>query len=362
MAKAETAESFPIALRVPAFMPTVRMWDSQFQGFTAQLMPEANSPGGVNSNFKWPIVIDTGVIAPVGDLMSRAQFIETSIQEESFWTRITKLGYYINPEQFKNEIGAGKLGIASTTKLKMVVKAIQRRIELDRLNYISGDTTTIARFSTQDTARLKTWDVSSDSDMGSGKGGSWSGMTADMMYHLDLILRHSAEIGDDPLENFFVGPDTYMYMNQNQTLMDNIKYTVDLRNRPIGDNIRGLRVHLVRLQRYKDESSTATMGMPGRGSPSYDTWTAIKSKHMMRHSSGGTEYEYGLLTAAKVGFTWRPPVYTAEKYPDGNIVTEAWMSHNPKVFYTYLTTRYGFAVEDFSKIHRLNKLAKVLVS
>jgi hypothetical protein len=123
--------------------------------------------------------------------------------------------------------------------------------------------------------------------------------------------------------------------------------------------LRGVTIHVITGDTYKDNSGAdVTMSAPGKGSTSYNTWTTIKTKHMMRTNS----YEDALLTASKLGITWRPSVYNMDPYPAGNIVPVSWMDNNPKMFYTYLMTRYGFAVEDFAKVHTLSKVASVLVS
>jgi hypothetical protein len=342
-------------------MPAMRSYDLETVDFTESLLPNANSPGGINSNFNWPIRIGLQMIAPVGDLMSTGRSVELTMKNEQFWTTITKMGGYINPEQFASEVGIGKMGVNFAAKMKEAWGAIRRRIMKDRLAYVSGDSSMISLLSTQDTGRMKTWNVTTD--MGTGKNGSWSTLSTDMFWQIDIVLRYANELARVKMSNFYMGPDTEFYANQNTTLKTLIQNVVDLRGNLIGQDLRGLRLYPIYDDIYKDDSALQTQMNPqGMGSLDYSTFAAIKEKHMMRHSVAGTDYEYGLITAPKLGFTWRPPVYQQESYPDGNIVTDSWWTHSPKVFFTEIMTRYGFAVEDFAKIHRMNCLSTIMVS
>jgi hypothetical protein len=78
---------------------------------------------------------------------------------------------------------------------------------------------------------------------------------------------------------------------------------------------------------------------------------------MMRHTVGATEYEYGLITAPKLGFTWRPPVYQQELYPGENVVTDSWWTHGPRLYYSEVRTRYGYVIDDMAKVQRVNQLS-----
>jgi hypothetical protein len=202
-------------------MKILRVWDTEFQDFTAKLMPERfDAPEGAITNFHYPVTSGIGVIAPVGDENAPARFIDVGITDEVFWTRQTSLGAKINVAEFNDSIAAGKMGVSFGAKMKEVMKGIARRIMLDRLNYMAGDSAIVGRFSTQSTDRLKTWDLSSTSDMGSGsnQAGSWSTLTTDLMWQFNLIGLYAGSMGDTKPNQAHIGPNANFYVSQNTTL------------------------------------------------------------------------------------------------------------------------------------------------
>jgi len=357
-----TGDDLEIATKVPAWMPTLKTYDQTFADFTSNLMPARDSPEpGRNDSFHWEVRVAPQRMAPRGDLMSKARFGTEARAQEVFWTAITLEGMRILPDQYSNEVLRGNLGPNMTEKLRDVMEAIQRRIAYDRLKFICGDSTTVSRFSSMSTERRKLWDVSSDTYMSSGKGGSWSTVSTDILWHVDYINRYPKVFGTKkPLNNLLIGPDTEFYMNQNTTLRDLLKYNVDLRGMMFNGTIRNLKVETIMGDTYKAESDESGFNTPGMGSHKYDIAGTMVTKHMMRENFGGTEYEFALLTADNIGFTWRPEVYTAEGYPTGNLVTVSWQDHNPLLKYAYVMTRYGFAMEDFAYVHKLQKIAATI--
>lgn len=358
MTAIHSSESTPLSMLLPAWEDMVRDWGIQTEDFTADLMPSAPSPEpGRNDSFDWGIKTNTGMIAPRGDLFSKARFIDEARQKEKFWTTITLLGTWINPDQYAAAATGPGMTITLAEKMKDVMEAINRRIMIDRLEYLSGNSTVTGAFSTQGTGRLKTWDLTSDSDMGSGKGNGWDTTTSDPLYHLDLIIRYASAMR--PVNTLIIGPDAFFYLNQNSTVENKIKYNFDLRGRMFDSNIRGLNVKVIENDTYKEDSENeSTMNMPGKGSYDYDTWSTMKTKHMMRETFGATEYEYGLIVGDDIGKTWRPPVYSAETYPKNeNLVTIEYDTKNPLLHYIYVMTRYGFAVKDFGSVHKIQKTA-----
>jgi len=135
-------------------------------------------------------------------------------------------------------------------------------------------------------------------------------------------------------------------------------YTHDPRQNIIGSELRGLSIKEVVYARYKENSTTAAsmVGAPGLGSITWDTWASSKSKNMMVEAHGGTDYEFALITADKVGTMFKAPVYTSPGFPTGDDVTNAWEDPETLVKKAWRAVRFGFAVKDWTSVHKLKKV------
>ena len=353
-------DDIPLALRVKAFVPTLRMWDNEFDDFTAELLPERPPEAGAITNFNYPITSDIGMIAPRGDVNMPAKFVDAGLANETFSTKVTALGTKINPMEYNASIEVGEMGVSFSRRMEMVMKAIKRRIMRDRILYLTGDANVVGAFSTQSTARLKTWDVTSATDFPVNSG-AWSTVSTNLIWQIDYINRYSKHM-QGGLNRLIIGPDAEFYMNQNTHLQDLLKYTVDMRGKMVGESFRSLNINVVSGDTYKEESGNdILLNSPGHGSLSYETWADMKIKHLFRDVAGGQTWEYALLTTDNIGWTWRPPLYTGEKYPKENMREVSWWNKNPEMFHTYLKTRYGFVVDDFSKIHKITRVCRSIL-
>jgi hypothetical protein len=355
----ETRGQIDLALLVPAYEETVRMFDGQYDGIISTLMNTRPTPKNQLS-FRWPIVPNTGQMAPVSDETTSALYMETAAYLENFATRIFKVGWKLEPTVYDEEISQGKMGVSLEYKIEMASQALKRREDFDGLKYLFGDSTVIGRYSSQNAqGRLKQWDILSSAD--GLVGNSWGTITGtsnlpDILHDINTIKWNAKKIADKPLSKFLVAPKTYYCMQENKTLKDDIKSVVDVRGNIVGDTLKGLSIKEVVYSRYKEMTGYGTLtGAPGLGSLAWDKWADMKSKHMMQHTDGST-YEFALITADTVGTVWTAPVFTSPKYPQGSDVTHSWMEDDPLMFKSWRAQRRGYSVLDFSNVHVLQKI------
>jgi hypothetical protein len=352
----ETRGQIDLAALVPAYEDTLRLFDTKYEGIIAGLMRSRPTPRNQLS-FRWPLIPDTGTMAPVSDETTSAVYMETAAYMENFATRIYKTGWKLEPTQYDSEIMHGKMGTSLEFKIDQGSKALQRRIEYEGLKYIFGDTSIISRYSSQESqGRLKKWDITDTAD--GLTGNSWGTITGttnlpDILFDIDTILYNSKLIGDKDMSKMIVAPKTFYSMQRNIKIKEDIKYVFDVRGNIISGNLRGLNVSEVVYSRYKETSGwSGIAGAPGLGSLMWDKWTDMKSQHMMRHVDASTTYEFFLITADTVGTMWTAPVFTSPSpYPKGSDVTHSWMEHDPLMLKSWRAIRRGFSVDDFADIH-----------
>lgn len=359
----ETRGQVDLSQLIPAFTDTMRYFDSKYEGIISDVMAGPRPTPKNRIGFRYPIIVGTGAMAPVASESDPAVYMETASYMESFTTRIYKVGWKLEPNQWDAEIGAGKMGTMLSFKIEEQSKALDRREEYEGLAYLFGDTTTINRYSTQDQGRLREWDVTSDS-LGL-TGNSWGTITGDsnlpdILFDLDRIIYNAKLIGDKPKSKFLVGPKTFFVMQRNINLKNDIKNVVDVRGNIVGSTLRGLNMKEVIFNRYKEVSGwSGMMGGPGLGSLMWDKWTDMKSQHMMRHTDGETTYEFGLITADEVGTRWKAPVFTSERYPKGDDVTHSFWEDDPLLLKSWRAKRRGYSIDDFADVHVVKKIVSI---
>jgi len=352
----ETRGQVDLVQLVPSYMDTVRFYDSKYEGLASELFDGPVSTPGNKISFRWPYAVDTGKMAPIAKETTPAVYIEGDAYMDSFFTKMAKIGWKMEPTMWDDEIAHGKMTMGLDFKVQQASQAIQRRKDFEGIKYAIGDASTVSRYSTQSTARRKEWDMSSDSAL---TDVIWSTTaTAKILFDIDTILFNSKLLGDDVMKKLIVGPSTYYHMCQNTDLMEDLVYTHDPRQNIIGSELRGLSIKEVVYARYKENSTTAAsmVGAPGLGSITADTWASSKSKNMMVETHSSTDYEFALITADKVGTMFKAPVYTSPGFPTGDDVTNAWEDPETLVKKAWRAVRFGFAVKDWTSVHKLKKV------
>jgi hypothetical protein len=339
-------------------MDTVRFYDSKYEGVAAELFDGPVATPGNRISFRWPYAVDTGKMAPIAKETTPAVYIEGDAYMDSFFTKMAKIGWKMEPTMWDDEIAHGKMTMGLDFKIQQASQAIMRRKDFEGLRYAMGDSTTVARYSTQSLDRRKKWDIAADTAL---TGVSWSTTaSADILFDLDTILYNSKLIGDEVMKKLIVGPLTYFSMSQNKDLQDQLVYTHDPRENIIGGELRGLSIKEIVYARYKDNSGYGTVvGGPGLGSTVYDTWTTMKSVSMMNETISGSVYEMGFIAADKIGTMFKAPVYTSPGYPTGDDVTNSWEDPESLVKKAWRAVRFGFAIGSWTSVHKLEKIAFV---
>lgn len=360
----ETRGQIDLAALVPAYEDTVRLFDTRYEGVIGSIMRSRPTPKNQLS-FRWPIIPDTGVMAPISDETTSAVYFETASYLENFATRIYKTGWKLEPTQYDSEIVHGKMGTSLEFKIEQGSKSLKRREDYEGLKYLFGDSSIISRYSSQDAqGRLMKWDITDDSN--GLIGNSWGTITGDtdlpdILFDVDTILYNSKLIGDRDMKKMLVAPKTFYSMQRNIELKEDIKFVFDVRGNIISGNLRGLNVKEIVYSRYKETSGWSDMaGAPGMGSLMWDKWADMKSKHMMRHTDTGTDYEFFVIAADTVGTIWTAPVFTSPSpYPEGTDITHTWMEDDPLMMKSWRAIRRSFSVDDFANIHIGEKVVEV---
>jgi len=342
------ANLIPVFLLNRGFNQMVRMWDFKWQPVLAQVMKEIRSPEG-KSNFSWPLIVDPQMISEMHSPYGRTRYITTGIDAESWATRLTKAGFMMEPEEFLAEF-TPEANFGTSVKMQhltqICIRAIERRIELELVNYLFGNTACITNYSNQLTNRLKTFDLTAHAD--GMQGHSWSDYTnSDPFRDIDNAIEWQESMGDLPLNNMFIGSKTAKVLKNHDVILERIKYVRDLSGGVLQaffaglDN--GMKIHKVSAHTYKEAAANiGGIGSPGQGDLAADEWNNRNKYWFMR--SGG--YEFVILANDNLGFTFTSK---CNQFHDGNgLYTYSWVDHEPHIVRTRFEKKFCPGVGDFA--------------
>ena len=359
----ETRGQVELPFLVPAYDETEQYWDSEYEGILTSFMERKPTPKNAIS-FRASFGAAQGRMAQLAKETTPAVYWESAAYMDSYFTRIAKTGWKMEPTMWDEEIQHGKMTLSLEEKINESSMAHMRREDFEGLKVVFGDSVTLNRYSTQNTDRLKSWEIDSSTD--GLIGNSWGTITGttslpDILHDLDTIQYNAKLLGDFPMRKFIIAPKTFYVMQRNQTIKDDIKYVHDVRDGIVGASLRGLNIKEINYARYKDDSGYSDMaGAPGIGSLMYDTWSSMKSKHMMRHEPGdGSTYEFGLITADKLGYIYSAPVYTSPGFPTGSDVSVMFDDPETLTKKAWRARRMGFRVKDYGNLHKVLKITTV---
>lgn len=358
-----TRGTIDLSMMVPAYDEVVHFYDQEYEGIIDNFMGRKWTPEK-RISYKKAYGTDTGRMASIGKENTPPVYYEEPAYLEQFFTRCAKVGWRNDPLTWSKEIMMGKVALGLEAKIQAASKAHVRREEHQGLNFVIGDTSTVERYSTQDpTERQKQWDITSSAE--GLLGNSWGTITGtnnlpDVLYDLDTII-YNAKIMGARLKKMIMGPKTFYVLQRNVKLEDDLKYVHDVRQNVVGATLRGLAMKEIVYARYKEDNDYASGAMaPGLGSMEYNTWSSMKTKHMMQETISDTTYEFALLTVDQVGYITKANFFTGgSEFPQGDDVTINWEDPENLTKYSWRGKRYGFRVDNWEGIHKLYKIVEV---
>lgn len=342
------ANIIPLALLKKAFLPMVRIWDNKWSAELSKVMPKMKGAPNGGSHFSWPIIANPQAISDMHSPYGRTRYFTTGADAESWDTRLTKAGFAMEPEEMLEEFTMeGGLGTSAKMQrlTQICIQAIERRVELELVNYIFGNTLAIQQFSNQKVRRLLRVDTTSGS---SGMTGyAWSDMTNSRPYKdISNVVELQSGMGDENLEHFFLGTKTAKMIKNHDQIIDRIKFVRDVSGGALEAFVAGLeggmQAHVVKAHTYKEASAdVGAVGGPGAGDLTPDDWNERNKYWFMRESS----YEFAFFTASNLGFTFTSK--TCPQHSGEGLYTFQYTENEPHVYKMRFELKFCPGVNDF---------------
>jgi len=354
--------NIPIWALSPAFVEMVRMWDSKWQPVLSTVMKRIRAPGGGASTFGWPLVIDPQPISNMYSPYARTEdYLSLGADMERWWSRMTKIGFMMEPEEFLVQF-TPQFNFGTDVRMRrlteMCARAIERRVELELVNYMWGNPATVSNFSNQSTNRLIHFDLTAAAN--GMIGAAWNNYTSsDPFRDIDNAIDHQEGLGDLPLNNLFIGSKTAKVLKNHRVIIERLKYVRDLSGGTLQafyaglDN--GMKIHKVVAHTYKTSAANAGAinGESNMGDNAAAEWGNDNKYWFMR--AGG--YEFAFLANDDLGFTFTS---RCNQYHDGNGLYEyTWVDHDPHIARTRFELKFSLGVGDFANMVRLDNVCPV---
>lgn len=326
----DQASLIPIALLKKAFIPMIRVWDSKWKAELEIVMPKMKGHPNGASHFEWPLIVDPQAVSEMHNPYGRTRYWTTGMEAEQWNTRLTKAGFAMDPEEMLNEF-TPEANFGTSQKMQKLtqicIRSIERRVELELVNYLFGNVDAIKQFSNQWMSPgfdrlLKVDCKTADKGM---LGYSWDDPEhSNPFKDIDNIIELQSGMGDKDLNHLFIGTKTAKILKNHDVILNRIKYARDVSGGTLQAFFGGLdnnmAVHVVKAQTFKAHATQVNAyGGPGTGDLTPDNWTTRNKYWFMRESS----YEFAFMTASNLGFT-----FTSRTCP----------SHNGEGYYTKTST------------------------
>lgn len=339
----------PISLLNRGFLQMVRMWDTKWAPVLQSVMRRMAVPGG-KSNFVWPLIVDPQPISEMQSPYGRVTYITTGADAEQWGSRKTASGFMMEPEEFLEEF-TPEANLGTSFKMQRLtqicLRSIERREELELVNYVYGNAACISNFSNQLTNRLKTFPLTTHADGMTGH--AWNDYTnSNPFSDIDNAIEWQESMGDLPLNNMFIGSKTAKVLKNHSVILERIKYVRDLSGGTLQaffaglDN--GMKVQKVVSHTYKERAENiGAIGSPGIGDAAADQWNNRNKYFFMRE--GG--YEFVILANDNLGFTFTSRCNQFHKSPE-TPYTYSWVDHEPHMTRTRFEFKFAPGVGDFA--------------
>lgn len=341
----------PIALLQKAFIPMVRMWDSKWEPAIGQVMPRMRGDPKGGDHFSWPLIVDSQPIANMLGPYGRVDYLTTGMDAESWSTQKTAEGFMMEPEEFLPEF-TSEAAWGTSQKMQrltqLCVRAIERRVELELVNYLYGHQPCIQAFSNQLTLRQLNVDATSNAN--GMIGSAWNDyVNSDPFRDIDNIIELQESMGDEDLDTFFIGTKTAKVLKNHDIIIERLKYVRDLAggtlNAWFGGLPNSMKIVKVKHHTFKEEAANVgTIGSPGLGDTAADYWNNRNKYWFMRSGN----YEFSFLTSSTLGFTFTS---RCNQFHSGDgLYTYSWVDHEPHFVRTRFELKFAPGVKDFANM------------
>lgn len=301
----------------------IRVFDRKFKPFFTNIFPAEESRGldgarGVEK-FDWPVMTSTKPMARIYSRDEPTQYINAGgIKTEYFNTQITKAGFVRRYDEFEHDFTYGLISKKYRILAEQIVEAVNKRIEFECGNVLYHNTNSINMFAKDvDMSRSLTADISAGAfyqydhstaitDLASLLSGTqWHKGGGDPFRDMAAIKRAHEDMMGKELTQAFLGPETVMWLDINEKMIDRTKYVKDLTNGVLGTQIQGVTIHKVIGNDLKDGTfysgnASPPFGYPGLGDLDYDKWTD-RNKIPLMVDGGPMGREWGIMAEDSVG-------------------------------------------------------------
>lgn len=311
----EAPELIPETFRVQHKL-MMRTYGIDFRPTLTDIMPAVESPDGAQ-RFEWPIWTSPQPMAPLKDADEEVQYLAApGTKEETFGTVIAGAGFIRRFDEFNRFFTNNLISLKYQTLAKEMVASVNRRIEFEIANVLYINPVAIGQYSpNQDTNRALIANIGAGkfyrgdhsteiSALGSMLTGlRWSESSSDPFRDIASMKRAHEDMKGGDLTKGFIGPETAMWLDINQTIIDRIKYVKDTHDGIMGMSIQGVKFKKVIGTHYKEASAnqnTPSDGvdsyfLPGKGELDYDDW-AGRNKVEVMVDGFDTGREWGILS------------------------------------------------------------------
>lgn len=342
------ANMIPLKLLKRAFLPMVRVWDSKWRAYLDEIFPRMTIPGG-GDTFTWALFSDPQMIAEMHSPHGRTRYTNLGMDAESWKTRLTKSGFVMGPNEFlaefQPEANFGS-GVKMQRLTQICIRSIERRVELELVNYAYGNQACIKQFSNQVVnGRHQKLDCTSSSNGMTGK--AWNDLTnSDPWADMANIEDRQSTMGDNPINRGFIGNKTAKILKNHDKIVDRMKYVRDTSGGVLGAFFLGaidnMQVNVVRAHTYKEHAdNVGTYGSPGKGDYNPDTFNNRNKYWFMRESS----YEFAIFSSTELGFTFRSKCNQFHQNPD-EYYTYSYVPHEPHNQFTRFELKFAPGMAD----------------
>lgn len=346
-------------------------YDKEWDPVFTKMMPKTIAPGRGSKAF-WNRMRGAD---PQG--MAKFYGDDEAIEPMNFphvlpWSyRTRKLGnaFTRTKKFFKEDFAENVIDKAHAEQMENLVMFINRSIEFILTKFAYADTTTMNRFTNQDTNRQGVVTLNNGQFNGGGAselgGVSWSDFssgTPPIFSDLAFLKERFKYLAGVPPTYLIIGRKTEYFLEINDDILDRLIRLRDTTQGVLGDYLEGIQL-IKASPTYKEipgEDDTLE-GMPGKGDYLALDWSRLNRKDMMTHKIGADTYEWSILGAENVGEVkcgWVDEDHRAQRGSPVDIFVEQWEERNPKHVWTTAQLSICPEVKDYARMMLIKGVAK----
>ena len=301
----------------------IRIFDRKFVPFFTQIFPAGESEGANGARgvekFDWPVLTSTRPMARIYDRDEPTEYINAGgVKTEYFNTRITKLGFVRRYDEFEHDFTNGLISKKYRILAEEIIEGVNKRVEFECGNILYHNTYAINQYNKgYDLGRSLTADLSNGKFYQSYhsteitslgcllSGAQWLKSSGYPFRDMAAVKRAHEDMMSRTLTKAFLGPETVMWLDINEKMVERTKYVKDLTNGVLGTTIQGVQIYKVLGNNLKEgtfykQDESPPPGYPGLGDLDYDKWTD-RNKVPLMVDGGVDGREWGIMSEDMVG-------------------------------------------------------------